>query len=104
MRDDFIRRRRLKSPQLGIAAGISGGLYAALITLAGYYFPPYAQGMTHLFEDLVPHYSVSPWGALAAFATFFCDLFFLLWLTGTLYNALTQKGYGCRNWKERNRL
>lgn len=100
MVEDFIRRRRLKSPQLGVAAGLSLGLYAAIMTICAYYFPPFAQGLTACFANLFPHYSVSYLGALVVFLGVFLDVFLVVWLMGTLYNALTQAGYGCRRWAE----
>lgn len=103
MRDDFLRRRRLKAPQLGIAAGVSFGLYAAFLTLAALHFPPFGKGFTDAAASLFPLYSVSYLGAFHLFWFVFLETFLLLWLTGTLYNALTRRGYGCRDWRRDQR-
>lgn len=96
--EDYIRRRRLKSVKLGIATGLALGIYMTMISYIHILFPPFGGKLVELWQDLYPFYSPTFLGSWALLFWGFFDGFFLLWLIGSLYNWLTQSGYGCRNW------
>lgn len=99
MRDDYLLRRRLKAPQLGIAAGISAGLYVSLHLLVAWLFPPFGQSLVSALQTVFPFVEASLLGSMAGFAWVFVETYLVIWLTGTLYNGLTRSGYGCRDWR-----
>lgn len=96
--EDFIRRRRLKSVKLGVAAGLGFGIYMTMLSHVHVLFPSFGNTLVAIWQDLYPLYSPTFWGSWVLLGWGFLDGFFLLWLIGTLYNWLTQSGYGCRNW------
>ena len=90
----FICRRRLKSAQLGVAAGIVYGFYMSLTSLLHLLFPSYAKGLVALWRELYPGYEPTFWRSLLLWPWGALEAFFALWLVGNLYNRLTGYGYG----------
>lgn len=70
-------------------------MYVALQLLAAHFFPPYAGEWVLVMRSLFPFVEASFLGAFAGFWWVFLESYLVIWLTGTLYNALTQRGYGC---------
>lgn len=95
-----IQKGRLKSVQLGVAAGLVLGFYLSTVSLLHHLFPPYGQKFVESLQELYPWYTPSWSGSFLIFGWGMLDGFFAFWLLGTLYNWLAYSGYGCRQWNK----
>lgn len=80
---------------MGLAVGFSLGLYVAIQLIAARFFPPYGQQWIQVMQSLFPFVQASFLGAFVGFWWVFLEVYLVIWLSGTIYNALTQRGYGC---------
>lgn len=99
---DFIRRRRLKSVKLGLAAGLCLGGYMTMVSLTHALVPTFGTKLVEMWQELYPFYRPTFLGSWIIFGWGFLDGFFMLWLVGSLYNWLTQSGYGCRSFPRKS--
>jgi len=82
---------KLKATSLGIAGGIVWGVLLFIVTLLWVVLS--REGMTLGKLSLIyPGYSVSVIGAVVGLIWGFISAFILLYITATIYNALTKEG------------
>lgn len=101
--EDFIRRRRLKSVRLGLAAGLGLGLYMTIFGFVHLLVPTFGAKVVEIWQEIYPFYTPTFFGTFMLLPWGFLDGFFLLWLIGIFYNWFTQSGYGCRNFPRKTK-